>query len=312
TITDENGTDGSLNATGGTDAAGIGGGYKGDGSNITITGGEVTAQGGDSGAGIGGGQVGDGSNITITGGEVTAQGGIWGAGIGGGIRGTGSDITISGGEVNATGGNYAAGIGGGDGGDGSNITISGGNVTAVGGDAPLSEDSLEKTEGGGSGIGGGNYGTGSDITIKNGAVVTAEGKDNAADIGDGHPEDSTGKQPDNVDVSGLYTTGSVNGVPGTVDPAAQPVVFDGLNETDFWEKVVRQIQAANPGDTITIDASGLFTIPYWVIDAVVEQGVTLVIQWTGGEDIVIDHRPDTGDQIIWVFSFTTLPQLLAK
>ncbi len=232
-------------------------------------------------------------------GSLTANGGFLGAGIGGGIGRAGSDITISGGDVEANGGVFGAGIGGGFYRAGSDVIISGGKVTANGGHW-------------GAGIGGGYWGKGSGITIKNNAVVTAEGKDNAANIGNGHSEEFTEKQPDNVDVSGLYITGSVNGVPGTIDPNAVPGAFDGFDETAFWKEVVRKIQAANPGDTVSIDAGGLFTIPCWVIDAVVEQGVTLVIAWMGGEDIIIDHQPDTGSQKIWVFSFTTLPQLLAK
>ena len=67
TITDSNGVDGSLDATGGNSGAGIGGGDFKDGSNITITGGDVTAQGGESAAGIGAGRSGKCSNITIWG-----------------------------------------------------------------------------------------------------------------------------------------------------------------------------------------------------------------------------------------------------
>ena len=81
TITDEN-ENGKLIATGGSDAAGIGGGYCGDGNDITIAGGKVTATGGNYGAGIGGGGHGNGKNITITDGEVTAIGGLNGAGMG--------------------------------------------------------------------------------------------------------------------------------------------------------------------------------------------------------------------------------------
>ena len=95
TITDENGN-GKLIATGGDYGAGIGGGSKGNGSNIAITGGKVTATGGEYGAGIGGGNQGNGSSITITGGEVTAAGGTNGAGIGGGLRKNGEKITVSG------------------------------------------------------------------------------------------------------------------------------------------------------------------------------------------------------------------------
>lgn len=97
TITDENETHGSLNATGGEGGAGIGGGGAGSGSDITISGSaKVTAQGGKDGSGIGGGAYGSGSNIKISGtAEVTAKGGNYGSGIGGGYKGSGSNITIS-------------------------------------------------------------------------------------------------------------------------------------------------------------------------------------------------------------------------
>ena len=169
---------GSLKATGGQYAAGIGnGGYYGNGGNrsgenITITGGTVTATGGWGGAGIGGGYYGSGKNITIKGGTVTATGGDEGAGIGGGYYyGNGENIKITDGTVNATGGWGGAGIGGYDGCSGKNITITGGTVTAGGGDR-------------GAGIGGGINGSGEDITIT-GGTVTADGGVNAAGIGGG-------------------------------------------------------------------------------------------------------------------------------
>ena len=160
---------GSLKATGGQYAAGIGnGGYYGNGGNrsgenITITGGTVTATGGWGGAGIGGGGGYDGcsgKNITITGGTVTAGGGDRGAGIGGGINGIGEDITINGGTVTADGGVNAAGIGGGERGNGEDITITDGTVNAAGG-------------GSGAGIGGGWKGSGSNVTVSGAAQVTA-------------------------------------------------------------------------------------------------------------------------------------------
>ena len=77
TLKDDNKEAGSLTATGGFNSAGIGGGYLGDGKNITITGGTVTATGGSSGAGIGGGREGKGENITITGGTVNATNLVW-------------------------------------------------------------------------------------------------------------------------------------------------------------------------------------------------------------------------------------------
>ncbi len=177
TLKDDNKEAGSLTATGGASAAGIGGDWKGSGENITITGGTVTAAGGFGNAGIGGGNGSDGENITITGGSVTATGGEFGAGIGGGREGSGKNITITGGTVNTTGGdNGGAGIGGGaEGGGGNNITIKDGTVTATGGGYSGT---------GGAGIGGGSGGSLENITI-NGGKVTATGGSYAAGIGGG-------------------------------------------------------------------------------------------------------------------------------
>ena len=162
TITDED-KNGKLTAEGGGYGAGIGGGYNGTGSDITISGGEVKATGGAFGAGIGGGYEAGGSDIAISGGEVNATGGgAYGAGIGGGWGGSGSDITISGGEVKATGGSHGAGIGGGYSGDGSDITVSGGEVKATGGVN-------------GAGIGGGLQGKGKDITVSGDAKLKVQG-----------------------------------------------------------------------------------------------------------------------------------------
>lgn len=199
TIGSESG-EGKLTANGGHGGAGIGGGYEGSGSDITITGGEITANGGGEAAGIGGGVLGSGSDITITGGEVTANGGWCGAGIGGGPRGNGSDITISGGKVIANGGLCGAGIGGGYKGSGSDVTISkDSRVEATGGDPCL-------LGGYGAAIGGGGYNTDT-----------------------GNQVDGSEIEPD---TSGLYTTGKVERksgdgtvletITGTVEPPVEP------------------------------------------------------------------------------------------
>ena len=198
---------------------------KNNSGNLTITddnetAGSLEATGGINGAGIGGAQGGNGSNITISGGNVTANGGEGGAGIGGGGNGEGSDIAISSSTVNANGGTDAAGIGGGSNGDGSNITISGGTVNATGGDPwqQRNQDGnvVEEKPGGGAGIGGGANGKSDNITIKYNAQVTATGKGNAANIGNGYDEKYEGmQQPDKVDLSGLSSFGKVNGVPGS-------------------------------------------------------------------------------------------------
>ena len=207
TLKDDNKEAGSLTATGGFNSAGIGGGYLGDGKNITITGGTVTATGGSSGAGIGGGREGKGENITITGGTVNATGNEDGAGIGGGNGGVGKNITITGGTVNATGGygGGAAGIGGAFA-NGENITITGGTVNVTGGygggagigggaeggggnNITIKGGTVNATGGGnrgnsGAGIGGGSSGSGENITINDGKV-TATGGSYAAGIGGG-------------------------------------------------------------------------------------------------------------------------------
>ena len=196
TLKDDN-KDGSLKATGGDYGAGIGGGYKGNGKNITITGGTVTVTGGFNGAGIGGGEGGSGQNITIKGGTVNATGKDGGAGIGGGSEyGNGEDITITGGTVTAS-GIAGAGIGGGEGGNGKNITINRGTVTAAGDY--------------GAGSGGGAYGGGEDITIT-GGTVNASGW---AGAGIGGGINCSGS---NVTVSGAAqvtaTVGKIDGING--------------------------------------------------------------------------------------------------
>lgn len=105
---------------------------EGVASDITISGGRVKASGGNNSAGIGGGYLGSGSDITIKdNADVTANGGKWGAGIGGGWGGDGSDISISDSNVSASGGAAGAGIGGGRGGKGENVTISGSSTVSV-------------------------------------------------------------------------------------------------------------------------------------------------------------------------------------
>ena len=198
TLKDDNNEAGSLTATGGFNSAGIGGGYLGDGKNITITGGTVTATGGSSGAGIGGGREGKGENITITGGTVNATGNEDGAGIGGGSSGSGENITINGGEVTASGGDNwddcGAGIGGGNGGVGKNITITGGTVNATGGYG-----------GGAAGIGGA-FANGENITITGGTVNVTGGYGGGAGIGGG----AEGGGGNNITIKG----GTVNATGG--------------------------------------------------------------------------------------------------
>ena len=232
TLKDDNKEAGSLTATGGFNSAGIGGGYLGDGKNITITGGTVTATGGSSGAGIGGGREGKGENITITGGTVNATGNEDGAGIGGGSSGSGENITITGGEVTASGGDNwddcGAGIGGGNGGVGKNITITGGTVNATGGygggaagigGAFANGENITITggtvnaagsyfdHGMGAGIGGGGNSSGNNITITGGTVNVTGGYGGGAGIGGG----AEGGGGNNITIKGGTVTATGGG-----------------------------------------------------------------------------------------------------
>ena len=99
---------GVINAQGGEDAAGIGGGVESQNMRIEISGGEIHAEGQ---TGIGDGTHSRDTRITITGGDIVANGGD-GAGIGGGYGSTVDSISIEGGNIEASG---ASGIGTGNG-----------------------------------------------------------------------------------------------------------------------------------------------------------------------------------------------------
>ena len=250
TLKDDSKEAGSLTATGGNNAAGIGGGFQGNGENITITGGTVNATSND-GAGIGGGLLGSGENIAITGGTVNATG-TDGAGIGGGNGGVGKNITITGGTVEATGYFGSTGIGGGNGSDGENITITGGTVTAAGGEfaagiggsnggsgnnITIKGGTVTATGGGyrgnsGAGIGGGSSGSGENITINDGKV-TATGGNYAAGIGGGSVgrwggDAGSGK---NITINGgtVNATGDGGAGIGGGGAAASDIEFWGSN-----------------------------------------------------------------------------------
>lgn len=197
---------GSLQATGGTNAAGIGGGDRQPAGSITIESGTVTAKSGDyiqgqggSGAGIGGGAGGHGGTVTINGGSVNACSSGGGAGIGGGNNGfnsatrQGATVTITGGTIVAESGSQGAGIGGAYQRT-ATVTISGGDITATGGSR-------------GAGIGSGYNQMGSEniITIT-GGVIKATGGEGAAGIGSGGRGSSYGS-------GGVITIGSADTTP---------------------------------------------------------------------------------------------------
>lgn len=239
--------DGTINATGGAGAAGIGSSkpfswgssiyYLGP---IVISGGHVTAAAGSNSAGIGSCQETDCAGITISGKNtyVDATGGDLASGIGGGQGGHCGTLHISDATVIARGGIHGAGIGDGPyvySGDPSSITIDSGNITAIAGKAgagigtgeigdstnplniTINGGTINATGGddgnlstGGAGIGSGmNTGCGT-ITI-NGGNITATGKSGAAGIGSGCNPGSSKKSSVIISNGTIVATGGTSG-----------------------------------------------------------------------------------------------------
>lgn len=252
---------GTIDANGGVNAAGIGGGFGGKGTagNITINSGNVYAKGGIQAAGIGGGiyasGVGDGEKIVINGGEVEAIGGSNAAGIGGGMSGVGGNIEINGGSITAKGINGGAGIGSGFGskGDENRIYIIGGKVYAIG-------SSLDGT--GSAGIGGGHLGAGGSITIS-GAEVHATGGEGSPD-GDGIGNGSGYKGAD-ADVVITDETGCpliyANSLMGNTKKW-RGIVFLGTNGKVYGGSVSLQTDLTiDKGQTLEIPAGTTLVVP---------------------------------------------------
>lgn len=177
-----------VSATGGSDStsggAGIGGGFDGSSSDVTITGGTLQiVTGGAYGAGIGSGYYGGSSTVNISGNaklKNVTGGEDGGAGIGSGYSSSSSSVTISGGTVNAAGNQYSTSGSSGIGGNSTDVTISGGNITATGY---------------GTGAGIGSYDDNSSNITITGGTITATGNDKAPAIGNGSVSISNADAP---------------------------------------------------------------------------------------------------------------------
>lgn len=250
---------GTLNATGGVNAAGIGGSPYSDVGTITILGGTINATGGINGAGIGAGADRSGNAINIKGGTVNATSGD-GAGIGGGgdanadnIGGSSGTITISGGTVNAVSTNYGAGIGGGNQGDGDAINITGGKITA--------KNLFE-----GAGIGGGYFGSGGTINISGGIVNTES--EYGASIGSGSAQDggniniSGGRVHAKSNYYGAGIGGGSSGSAGTINISGGTVIAESRVAQDIGNGTFGAGGSfALSGDAIVVASEGDTLVP---------------------------------------------------
>ena len=325
---------GTVEATGGANAAGIGGGSMEAGGTITICdSAQVTANGGDNAAGIGG-SMGAGGTITIGGSaQVTANGGANAAGIGGGSMGEGGKITIGGSaQVTATGGNAAAGIGGGYAKAGGTIAISGGTVKATGG-------------AGGAGIGTGSGGNGDTVTITGGSIkassITSPKNGDGASIYKATltvPNDTTG----GTDVSAMtFTSGGASypygmkGAKSILDsgdskgkvyvylPAGAAeltyggktytaaVTTDGAAEfavIDTWEKLATAVNNVPTGGTATIKIGANFDADGSAIN--IPSGKNITIQSpAGGSYTITRAASNTTNNFFKVSSTLTLKNI---
>ena len=77
------------------------------------------------------------------------------------------------------------------------------------------------------------------------------------------------------------------------DPAEAVGAYD-----DFWKVVELTVRSAAAGETVTVNAMGRTAMLAFVLEAVEECGVTLVIQWLGGEDIVVSGAVETETEFI--------------
>lgn len=88
------------------------------------------------------------------------------------------------------------------------------------------------------------------------------------------------------------------------------IVVTGLPDAEgdaFWYNVVKQIQEAEKGTEVTVDAQWRTTMPAFVMEAVRESGVILIIQWNGGEEIVIKEAP--AEDASWVYDLSELAEM---
>ncbi|CAN5305983.1 hypothetical protein BH09ACT12_BH09ACT12_17060 [soil metagenome] len=200
----------SITATGGRQAAGIGGDPGASGGATTSSDSStVTATGGQLAAGIGGGRsAAGGTTISSDSSSMTATGGEAAAGIGGGDDGGGGTTTSNDSStMTATGGVNAAGIGGGD-------FQAGGTTT--------SNDSSTMTATGGvgaAGVGGGIFGAAGTTTISGGSTIIARSGSDASAVGFGQYGPSAGATfLDVTDGTLRLPGGSTLDVPAGLDP----------------------------------------------------------------------------------------------
>lgn len=253
------------------EGAGIGAGFNGNFSGkVNITDSVVYAKATNDGAGIGAGGTDNGSKsateftaqgqVNIHNSKVTADTRSQGIPIGApeSLKDNGKFDGIFNGTINITGN--------------SEVTLIDGRNTALG------EQVL---------IGGADANSSGNVSIEDSAKITYWAGDcpDKGEIDNGSFGTATQEQLNQI-IQGAEIEVVV--VPKTAAAYEVPVYR-------FWDDVEAMIKTAEKGDTITIDVKDRTSIPVRILELVAEYEVTLVIQWNGGEDIMV--APDHGIEV---------------
>ena len=231
---------GTSTMSGGNEKAGI---YAPEGGTLTISGdGTINATGGEYAAGIGSNYLGSSGDIVITNGSATinATGGYAGAGIGSGYKAASEcgniEITDSfTGTVNATGHYGSPGIGSGNRSDCVNITISGGTINATGEDGGAPGN-------GAPGIGSGIDGSCGIININDGVTLVTAVKGNSAPCCIGKGSSAT---CGTINIGGTVYSDGVDANQGDgvtyIYPYAAPTVPEGIVNGLYSVSATKQV-----------------------------------------------------------------------
>lgn len=102
-----------------------------------------------------------------------------------------------------------------------------------------------------------------------------------------------------------FSTYAIAYKPAATSPSSSGGNGNGGGEYDFWIDAKEQVEAANKGDTIKVNAKDFDRMPASVMDALRKEGVGIVIKWSGGTDIVIPAgkaQRDEAGRIYWPLS----------
>ena len=215
----------------------------------------------------------------------------------------GVGVTVGGGATVSVGGNVTGGSTNGDQGvAGNGVAIgSGAPGTPAGTVSVAGAVTAGKAENGTDGIGIriGTYEGEDQPSITVGSYDTAAGV-----VID--PETFEEREMTEEDFDSIITIASEEEPGEIVSPGE--VFYDGWDS--HYGYLLQLIRVAKEGDEITTNIGARKSIPSAIIDAARDKGITLIIQWTGGEDLVITK--DFTEELRGYVLITDLADMLKK